>query len=74
MTFQQLDIIAPILAAIDQQGYENPSPIQTEALPIILEGHDLLASAQTGTGKTAAFAIPIIQLLANSKSEKRRKP
>ena len=70
MTFQQLDIIAPILAAIDQQGYENPSPIQTEALPIILEGHDLLASAQTGTGKTAAFAIPIIQLLANSKSEK----
>ena len=70
MTFQQLDIIAPILAAIDQQGYENPSPIQTEALPIILEGHDLLASAQTGTGKTAAFAIPIIQLLANSKGEK----
>ena len=67
MTFQQLDIIAPILAAIDQEGYETPSPIQVEALPIILGGHDLLASAQTGTGKTAAFAIPIIQLIANAK-------
>lgn len=67
MTFQQLEISSSILKAIDDQGYETPSPIQTSALPVIFAGHDLLASAQTGTGKTAAFAIPLIQMIAISK-------
>jgi len=63
MTFQELKIIHPILKAIAFEGYEVPSAIQEEAIPILLDGKDILASAQTGTGKTAAFAIPIIQLL-----------
>lgn len=63
MTFDQLNIITPILKAIEQEGYTIPSPIQEQAIPILLEGKDVLASAQTGTGKTAAFAIPIIQAL-----------
>jgi ATP-dependent RNA helicase RhlE len=63
MTFQELNIITPILKAIEQEGYQVPSPIQEQAIPVLLEGKDVLASAQTGTGKTAAFAIPIIQAL-----------
>jgi ATP-dependent RNA helicase RhlE len=65
MTFDQLNIIAPILKAIAFEGYETPSPIQEQAIPVLLEGKDILASAQTGTGKTAAFAVPIIQTLYN---------
>ena len=61
MTFDQLNIINPILKAIAQEGYTEPSPIQEQAIPVLLQKHDMLASAQTGTGKTAAFAIPIIQ-------------
>lgn len=63
MTFQALNIIQPILKTLVLENYLTPSPIQEQAIPILLEGHDLLASAQTGTGKTAAFAIPIIQSL-----------
>lgn len=63
MTFQELNIISPILKAVAHEGYEVPSPIQEQAIPVLLEGKDMLASAQTGTGKTAAFAIPIIQAL-----------
>lgn len=74
MTFASLDIIKPILDAIDEEGFINPSEIQKEALPIILSGRDLLASAQTGTGKTAAFALPIIQALHLSKEENTRGP
>ena len=65
MTFEQLNIINPILKAIALEGYQVPSPIQEQAIPVLLDGHDMLASAQTGTGKTAAFAIPIIQALYN---------
>ncbi len=67
MTFKELKIIEPILAAIESEGYVTPSPIQIEAIPLLLAGHDLLASAQTGTGKTAAFAIPIIQSIVKDK-------
>ena len=63
MTFQELNIITPILNALTHEGYEVPSPIQEHAIPVLLNGRDILASAQTGTGKTAAFAIPIIQAL-----------
>ena len=64
MQFRSLDIIDPILKAVDEEGYTTPTPIQAEAIPIILKGMDLLGCAQTGTGKTAAFAIPILQLLS----------
>lgn len=64
MTFQALGLIEPLLRAIGDCGYQTPSPIQTQAIPVILQGHDLLGSAQTGTGKTASFILPILQRLA----------
>ncbi|WP_297901880.1 DEAD/DEAH box helicase [uncultured Parabacteroides sp.] len=63
MTFENLDLIEPINKALEREGYTTPTPIQSEAIPIILQGYDLLGCAQTGTGKTAAFSIPIIQQL-----------
>ncbi len=63
MTFKSLKIADYILKALNEEGYTNPTPIQEQAIPIVLNGEDLLACAQTGTGKTAAFAIPCIQLL-----------
>ncbi|WPP51599.1 DEAD/DEAH box helicase [Catalinimonas niigatensis] len=63
MTFKELHLIEPILKALNQEGYSKPTPIQAQSIPAILEGNDLLGCAQTGTGKTAAFAIPILQLL-----------
>lgn len=63
MKFENLNIIAPILKALNTEGYTQPTPIQEQAIPIILEGKDLLGCAQTGTGKTAAFAIPLLQML-----------
>ncbi|HEY5511364.1 MAG TPA: DEAD/DEAH box helicase [Prolixibacteraceae bacterium] len=66
MLFRSLNIIEPILKAVEEEGYTIPTPIQAEAIPIILQGTDLLGCAQTGTGKTAAFAIPILQLLSSN--------
>lgn len=63
MTFNELKIAEPILRAIAEKGYTHPTPIQEKAIPVLLRGEDLLGCAQTGTGKTAAFAIPIIQQL-----------
>lgn len=63
MTFQQLGLHEPILKALQREGYTTPTPIQQKSIPEILKGNDLLGCAQTGTGKTAAFALPIIQLL-----------
>ncbi|MRT94465.1 DEAD/DEAH box helicase [Ancylomarina sp. 16SWW S1-10-2] len=65
MTFKELGIIDPILKALEAKGYKHPSPIQEQSIPILLKGKDLLGCAQTGTGKTAAFAIPILQHLYN---------
>ena len=70
MTFKELDLIEPILKALEQTGYTTPTPIQEQAIPVLLKGKDLLGCAQTGTGKTAAFAIPIIQGLYQSDSKK----
>lgn len=64
MNFEELGLIKPILDALKAQGYEQPTPIQEKAIPSILQKKDLLGSAQTGTGKTAAFAIPILQNLS----------
>lgn len=63
MTFNELNLIAPILQALETEGYKIPTPIQEQAIPIVMAQKDLLGCAQTGTGKTAAFAIPILQLL-----------
>lgn len=63
MTFSALNLIAPILKALENEGYTHPTPIQEQAIPLILQNRDLLGCAQTGTGKTAAFAIPTLQLL-----------
>nr|WP_310589846.1 DEAD/DEAH box helicase [Dyadobacter sp. CY343] len=65
MTFQELNLIEPITKALKEEGYDTPTPIQAKAIPIILDQKDLLGCAQTGTGKTAAFAIPMLQLLHN---------
>ena len=74
MTFQELNIITPILKAIEAEGYLNPSPIQESAIPVLLEGKDLLGSAQTGTGKTLAFAVPILQGLYEDVKNRQVKP
>lgn len=70
MNFNELNLISPILKALETEGYKNPTPIQEQAIPILLEGKDLLGCAQTGTGKTAAFAIPILQLLDAAHAER----
>jgi ATP-dependent RNA helicase RhlE len=67
MSFQDLKLIEPILKALKTEGYTTPTPIQQQAIPIILQHRDLLGTAQTGTGKTAAFAIPILQILHNDR-------
>jgi ATP-dependent RNA helicase RhlE len=73
MTFEQLNLIQPILEALKHEEYSTPTPIQAQAIPKILEGNDLIGCAQTGTGKTAAFSIPIIQKLTqNPDSRKHR--
>ncbi|AYC34394.1 DEAD/DEAH box helicase [Pseudomonas cavernae] len=63
MTFASLGLIEPLLRAIDTLGYQTPSPVQAQAIPAVLAGRDLLAAAQTGTGKTAGFALPLLQRL-----------
>ena len=63
MTFENLKLIEPILRALQEEGYSTPTPIQEKSIPILLQGKDLLGCAQTGTGKTAAFSIPILQKL-----------
>lgn len=70
MTFANLHLIEPLLRAVQEQGYETPSPIQAQAIPVVLKGGDLLASAQTGTGKTAGFTLPILQVLATKPQAK----
>src|SRR5215212_5561911 len=63
MSFEKLELIEPIRNALKAEGYTTPTPIQEQSIPIILNKKDLLGCAQTGTGKTAAFAIPILQIL-----------
>ncbi|MEX0722601.1 MAG: DEAD/DEAH box helicase [Gracilimonas sp.] len=67
MSFKSLNLSTPILKSLEKEGYIEPTPIQSQAIPIALKGTDVLGCAQTGTGKTAAFAIPILQLLSASK-------
>jgi len=74
MTFDQLNLSAPILQAINEQGYTKPTPVQEQAIPVILDGNDILAGAQTGTGKTAGFALPLLELLQRQSLPKRPRP
>ena len=64
MNFDELNLAPAILKAVLEQGYETPTPIQAQAIPLVLAGHDLLGGAQTGTGKTAAFTLPLLQRLS----------
>ncbi|WP_339609181.1 DEAD/DEAH box helicase [uncultured Planktosalinus sp.] len=73
MTFENLNLISPILEALKNEGYTTPTPIQAQTIPLALEGKDVLGCAQTGTGKTAAFAIPIIQLMSEQKNNQNGK-
>ena len=72
MSFNKLGLSSALLKSIQAKGYSNPSEIQQEAIPEILKGKDILAGAQTGTGKTAAFALPILHRLQNAESKRRR--
>jgi ATP-dependent RNA helicase RhlE len=73
MTFTQLNLMPPLTAALSQLGYTKPTPIQSQAIPPILQGRDVFGCAQTGTGKTAAFALPVLQLLEENKNYERRR-
>src|SRR5438105_1138671 len=72
MMFKDLGLIQPILDAVKAEGYTNPTPVQVQAIPSILAKNDLLACAQTGTGKTAAFALPILQRLSETQPAPQR--
>lgn len=64
MSFAELGLAEPIVRAVTENGYTQPTPIQSQAIPAVLKGGDLLAGAQTGTGKTAGFTLPMLQLLS----------
>ena len=67
MSFSSLGLSAPLLQAIAEQGYDTPTPIQTQAIPAVIEGRDVMAAAQTGTGKTAGFTLPLLEILSRGK-------
>ncbi|MGB0929280.1 MAG: DEAD/DEAH box helicase, partial [Chitinophagales bacterium] len=72
MSFNELGLSEPLLKAVSKKGYTEPSPIQEKAIPLILEGKDVLASAQTGTGKTAGFTLPMLQILSEGPNMRKR--
>lgn len=75
MSFDSLGLNPDILRAVAEQGYVEPTPIQQQAIPAVLQGRDLMASAQTGTGKTAGFTLPLLQrLIQNEPHAKGRRP
>lgn len=69
MRFNELNLSREVLQSIEEMGFENPSEVQENTIPKILEGHDLLAQAQTGTGKTASFGIPMIEKIEDNNYE-----
>ncbi len=74
MSFDTLGLSAELLRAIDEQGYTQPTPIQSQAIPVILDGRDVMAGAQTGTGKTAGFTLPMLQRLSQTPVAKGQRP
>ncbi len=73
MLFKNLGLSAELLRAVEKQGYDEATPIQEQAIPLVLEGKDVLAGAQTGTGKTAGFTLPVLQRLQESQGEGHRR-
>ena len=73
MTFTDLKLIKPLLSALDKKNYLKPSPIQAKSIPHLLEGKDIFGCAQTGTGKTAAFTLPILQMMEAKKTDQPRR-
>jgi ATP-dependent RNA helicase RhlE len=73
MSFADLGLAPEILKAVTEEGYTDPTPIQAESIPLALEGRDIIGSAQTGTGKTAAFVLPILHRLASNGNGTRHK-
>lgn len=71
MQFSELGLSADIQRAVAEQGYDTPTPIQQQAIPAVLAGHDLMATAQTGTGKTAGFTLPLLQRLARHAKDRK---
>ena len=69
MSFKKLGLSEPILKALSHKGYKDATPIQEKSIPAILEGKDVMASAQTGTGKTASFTLPILNILSHPKND-----
>ncbi|MCW8901114.1 MAG: DEAD/DEAH box helicase, partial [Gammaproteobacteria bacterium] len=75
MSFDSLGLSAEILRAVSEKGYTTPTPIQQQAIPLILDGRDLMGGAQTGTGKTAGFTLPLLQrLMDTTKPQQGRRP
>ena len=74
MSFDSLGLMAELLRAVSEQGYSEPTPIQSQAIPVILEGRDVMGGAQTGTGKTAGFTLPLLQLLSKKPSTNGNRP
>jgi len=74
MSFDELGLSPELLKAVAKQGYTEPTPIQEQAIPLVLSGSDMLASAQTGTGKTASFTLPILQHLSKKELKGKRQP
>ncbi len=74
MSFTELGLRAELLRAIGDEGYTTPTPVQAQAIPVILQGRDILAGAQTGTGKTAGFTLPLLQRLAHRPAPARLPP
>jgi ATP-dependent RNA helicase RhlE len=74
MHFTDLGLSADLLRAVSEQGYDTPTPVQLQAIPVVLGGHDLMAAAQTGTGKTAGFVLPVLQLLSQRPAPSKNKP
>ncbi|MGB5334983.1 MAG: DEAD/DEAH box helicase, partial [Woeseiaceae bacterium] len=72
MLFKELGLSAELLRAVEKKGYSEATPIQQQAIPHILEGHDILAGAQTGTGKTAGFTLPLLQRLQENDVNRRK--
>ena len=75
MSFESLGLRAELHRAVSENGYSTPTPIQKQAIPLILEGRDIMGGAQTGTGKTAGFTLPLLQrLMSSAKPNKGRRP
>ena len=66
MKFEELGLSAPILEAVNDCGYEHPTPIQEQAIPYVLQGRDVIGASQTGTGKSAAFALPLLSMIQHT--------